>query len=194
MVNHVKAFLVREFGKNLIFKFSLFAISSASVWYRAICSIVDSLVSPSNLVNLETFHPLEISVWKTYSVKGDTKFGLCNPAFKPFWARMVLTIWDRLFRPFKLSCWTFLTTSYASWSLPTMTTPGLAQTNLSPATTGCPIGRGSSCCCYPRLILTHQLSGISIGLTSATWGIESVWAWRALKKSAIRPIWLANNW
>lgn len=72
MVNHVKAFFVREFGKYLIFKFSLFVISPASVSYLATCSIVNSLVSLKNLVNLGTFHLLEISVSRTYSDIGDT--------------------------------------------------------------------------------------------------------------------------
>lgn len=64
-MNHVKAFFVRKFGGNLIFIFSLFAISLASVWYQAICSTIDSLVSPKNLVNLGTFHLLWGSTCRT---------------------------------------------------------------------------------------------------------------------------------
>jgi len=60
VVNQMKAFLVREIGKYFNLKFSLFAISPASVRYRAICLTVDSLVSPTNLVNLGVFHPLGI--------------------------------------------------------------------------------------------------------------------------------------
>lgn len=82
-MNHVKAFFVREFGKNLIFKFSLFAISPASVWYRAISLTVNSPVSPANLVNLGTFHSMGSSVCRTYLVKGDVKFGLCDPTLRP---------------------------------------------------------------------------------------------------------------
>lgn len=55
LVNHVNAFFVRELGKYLILKFSLFVMSPSLVKYRAICSTVDSLMSPTNLVNLETF-------------------------------------------------------------------------------------------------------------------------------------------
>lgn len=83
-MNHVKAFFVREYGKNLIFQFSLFSISSTSFWYQAICSIVDSLVSLANLVNSGTFHPMGSYVYKTYPVKGDTKFSLCIPTLRPF--------------------------------------------------------------------------------------------------------------
>jgi hypothetical protein len=62
VVNHVKAFFVREFGKYFILKFSLFAMSPASVRNLAICSTVDSLVSPANLVNFGILTPLGSSV------------------------------------------------------------------------------------------------------------------------------------
>ena len=71
MVNHVKEFLVRELGKYFILKFSLFAISHASIRYLATCSTVDSLVSLENLVNLGTFHLAGNYDYKTYSDKGD---------------------------------------------------------------------------------------------------------------------------
>lgn len=67
---HVKVFLVIEFGKYLIFQFSLLAKSPALVWYRATCSTVDSLVSPTNLVNFGTFQPLENSGFLTYVDNG----------------------------------------------------------------------------------------------------------------------------
>ena len=54
VVNHVKAFLVKELGKYLILRSSLLAISPASVRY----STVDSLVSPANFINLGTLYPL----------------------------------------------------------------------------------------------------------------------------------------
>lgn len=122
---HVKACFVREFGENIIFKFSLFAISFTSVWYQAICSTIDSLVSLANLVNLGTFHPLESYACNTYLDKGDMEFGLCSPTLWPFWARTFLTMWARLFCPLRLSCWTFLTTSSTFWFLPTIIIHGL---------------------------------------------------------------------
>ena len=76
MVNQVKAFLVRELGKYLILRLSLFDISPASIKYLAICSTVDSVVSPENLVNFGTFHLGGKSVCKIYSDNGDVKFGL----------------------------------------------------------------------------------------------------------------------
>lgn len=66
VVNQVNAFLVSELGKYLILKFSLFDVSSASVRYLAMCSTVDSLVSPVNFVNFWTFHPLGNSICKMY--------------------------------------------------------------------------------------------------------------------------------
>jgi len=84
VVNHVKEFFVREFRKNFNLKFSLFPISPASVKYCSICSTVDSMVSPTNIANLGILQPLGSPVYKTYSDKGDTKFGLCKPTFKPF--------------------------------------------------------------------------------------------------------------
>jgi len=92
VVNQVKAFFVRELGKYFIFKFSLFAKSLASIRYQAIHSTVDSLVSPANLVNLGIFVFLGKSVSNTYSDNVDTKFGLCSPILKPFWANMASTI------------------------------------------------------------------------------------------------------
>ena len=124
MVNHVKAFLVRELGKNFIFKSSLFAKFPASAKYLAICSTVDSLVSPANFVNLGIFHPLGNSACNTYSDKGDTKFGLCNPVFKPFWAKIFSTKLAKLFCPATFSCRTCLRTLSASWFLLTKTTSG----------------------------------------------------------------------
>ena len=56
VVNQVNAFFVRELGKYLILKFSLFEISPASIKYLVTCSIVDYVVSPENLVNLGTLH------------------------------------------------------------------------------------------------------------------------------------------
>ena len=58
----------------------------------AMCSTVDSLVSPANLVNFGIFQFLGNSASKTYSDKGDTKFGLCKPILKPFWANKASTI------------------------------------------------------------------------------------------------------
>lgn len=83
-MNHVKTFFVGEFGENIILKLSLFVISSASVWYRAVCSTFDSHVSPGNLVNLGTFQALGSSACITYLDKGDSKFGLCSPTLRSF--------------------------------------------------------------------------------------------------------------
>lgn len=88
VMNQVKAFLVWEFEKYFIFKFSLFAISYALVRYRAMCSIVGLLVSPENLVNFGTFHPLGSSTCNTYSDRAYTKFGLCRLILSRLWARM----------------------------------------------------------------------------------------------------------
>lgn len=125
IVNHVKAFLVKEFGKYFIFKFSLFTISHASIRYQVISSTTDSLVSPTNLMNLGTFQPLGSLVYSIYSNKTDT-----NLAY-------VGLYWDRYglgcFRPhgtnyfalFKLFCWTFLTTPSTIWFLFSSITLGL---------------------------------------------------------------------
>lgn len=82
--NHVKAFLVKEFVKYLIFKFSVFYIFSASIWYRVIGSTVVSLSLIENLVNLGTSHPLGNLVSNTYSDNGETKLGLCRSILRPF--------------------------------------------------------------------------------------------------------------
>src|ERR1051325_70164 len=71
VVNHVKAFLVRELRKYLILRFSLFAMSPTSVRYLAMCSTVDSLVSPANFVNLGILYPLGKSVCITKSAIGE---------------------------------------------------------------------------------------------------------------------------
>jgi len=84
VVSQVKAFFVREFGKYFIFKFSLFAKSPAS---------------PANLVNLGIFVFLGKSVSNTYSDNADTKFGLCSPTLKPFWANKASTTLAILFWP-----------------------------------------------------------------------------------------------
>jgi hypothetical protein len=55
VVNQVKAFFVREFGNYFNLRFSLFAKFPDSAKYLAICSTIDSLVSPTNLVYLGTF-------------------------------------------------------------------------------------------------------------------------------------------
>ena len=68
VVNHVKALFVNEFGKYLIFRFSLLAKSPAS---SGTCSTVDSLVSPANLVKFGTFYPLGNSAYLTYSDTSD---------------------------------------------------------------------------------------------------------------------------
>ena len=72
----MKAFFVRELGKCLILRFSLFAISPASIKYLATCLIVDSVVSPENLVNFGTFPLGDKSVCRIYSYNGDVMFGL----------------------------------------------------------------------------------------------------------------------
>src|SRR3954469_9009889 len=61
VVNQTNAFFVSELGKYLILKFSFPARSPASVRYLAICSTVDSLVSPENLVNFGTLVPLGVA-------------------------------------------------------------------------------------------------------------------------------------
>jgi len=55
VVNQVKAFFVKELGKYLIFKFSLFVITHASVKYRAMCSTMDSLVLPNKFGKFGNF-------------------------------------------------------------------------------------------------------------------------------------------
>jgi hypothetical protein len=126
VVNHVKIFFVRTLRKNFNLKFSLFAISPASVKYRVICSTLDSLVSPANVVNLGILKPLGSSVCKTYYDKEDTKFGLCNPMFKQLRAITVSTKLAKLLRAPMFCCYRFLTTSSASWFLFTKTTSGCA--------------------------------------------------------------------
>ena len=98
-MNQVKAFFVMELGKYFIFKFSLFAILLASIKYRAMCSSVDSLVSPANWVNFGIYQFLANSDINSYSDKAGTKFGLCRPMLKPFCANKVSTIFAMLFWP-----------------------------------------------------------------------------------------------
>lgn len=104
MVNQVKAFFVREFGKYFIFKFSLFATSPASVWYLVTCLTVISLVSQVNLVNLGTSQPLGNFVCRRYSDIGETKLGLWSPTLSPFWAKICSTTLAMLLCPTKLFC------------------------------------------------------------------------------------------
>ena len=190
VVNHVKAFLVKELGKNFILKFSLLAKSPASTKYLAMCSTVDSFVSPANLVNLGIFTPLGNSVCNTYSDNGDTKLGLCKPKFKPFCTKIVSTIWARLFCLSKRFCWIFPITSSAFWFLFTNTIPGFGSTcwtGGSMLAAGC----GAWAICIPGLL------GICISWTGAC-----IWICRiggccmggAPKKSAIRLIWFVNIW
>lgn len=101
-MNHVKAFLVREFGKYFIFKFSLLAISPTSVWYLTTCSTVDQFVSLVNLVKLGTFHPWGSFSCHTYCDSGDTKLGLWRPMLRPFWASICSTMLSIFFCPPKL--------------------------------------------------------------------------------------------
>lgn len=70
MVNHVKAFFVRELGKYFILRLSLFAISPSSMRYMATRSTMDSLGSPENLVNLGTFHLEAIPPAECTQIKG----------------------------------------------------------------------------------------------------------------------------
>lgn len=133
VANHVKVFFIRKLGKYLILKFSLFGMSPALVKYQAICSTVDSFISPANLVNLGTFHPLGSSVCNTYSANGDVYFGLCRPMFIPFCAITLSTMTSRLFSTNKFSCQTPWTTRSASWFRFTTRTGGsFAATMPSP--------------------------------------------------------------
>lgn len=122
MVNHVKSFLVTEFGKYFIFKLSLLVISCALVWYLAACSIVDSFISSANLVNLRAFHPRVSYFCRTYFDIGDTKLGLLRTMLRIFWARICSTTFAILFCLPKLFCWTFL----SSWPTSCFYSPLLA--------------------------------------------------------------------
>ena len=62
VVNHVKAFFVKELGKYLILRSSLLAISPASVSYLPMSSTVDSFASPANFIHLGPLYPLGKSV------------------------------------------------------------------------------------------------------------------------------------
>lgn len=61
-VNLVKEFFVNEPGKYFVLWFLLFDKYPTLVRYLATCSIVDSLVSFENFVNLGTLQPLGNSV------------------------------------------------------------------------------------------------------------------------------------
>ena len=104
VVNHVKSLLVRELGKYLILKFSLLEITPASVKYRAMCLIVDSLALLANLVKLWTFQTLGNSIYNTYSDNGDEYLGLRRPTFMPFRVIILSTMASKLFSPFRPSC------------------------------------------------------------------------------------------
>lgn len=113
----MSALFVRELGKYLIFRSSLFAMSPTSIWYMETCSIVDSSVSPENLVNFGTFHPLDNYVCKTNSANGDEYVGLWRHGFTPFRTMIRSTTTSKFCSPSIASCQTCLTTWLGSWFL-----------------------------------------------------------------------------
>src|SRR4051794_26113106 len=104
MVNHVNAALVRDGGKCLTHRLSLFARSPDSVKYLAMCSIIDSPVSPPNLVYLGIFQPLGFSIYTIYSANGEEYGGLYSGVFIPFLAIIFSIIVVRLFSIAAFSC------------------------------------------------------------------------------------------
>src|ERR1051325_10409684 len=99
----MKAALVRDEGKCFTLKPSLFAMSPDSDTYLAMCSTVDSPISPQNLVYLGIFHPLGFLVCKIYSDNGEEYVGL-GIVFIPFWTIILSTILIKLFSTTKFSC------------------------------------------------------------------------------------------
>lgn len=109
-MNQVNKFFVREHGKYFNFKSSLFSMSPAPVWYLATCSMVDSSVSPANLVNLRTFHPLGNSVCKTKSGRAEEYVGRCRHVLTLFRTMICSMIASRFCSPTAVSCQTCQTT------------------------------------------------------------------------------------
>lgn len=190
VVNHVKAFFVRELGNYLILKFSLFVRSPASIKYREICSIMNSLVSPTNFVNLGTFCPIGSSVCKPYSDKGDVEFSLYRPMFTPFCTIILSNMGARLFSPNTFSCRTWRTTWSVSWSRLT-TKPGDRSASPDPP---CLTTWGTNY--FPWFIIFSSRTFPSFIISLANWDctMGQTCTGGAPNKSVIRITWVANCW